>query len=183
MPNGEYVLEVKNVTKRFPGVLALDNAHLRVKPGQVHALMGENGAGKSTLMKVILGMYVPDGGEIYFEGGHVNIRNSSEALNMGISMIHQEISLVRHRTIAENIWIGREPGRFGLLDWKELYRMTDELLKKLGLEFNPKTLVRNLSVAGMQMVEIARAVSYDAKVIIMDEPTSALMEAEVNKLF
>jgi len=179
----KYILEVKNLSKRFPGVLALDKTQLKVRPGEVHALLGENGAGKSTLMKCILGMYKPDGGEIYFDGRRVTINNTSEALKIGISMIHQEISLVQHRTIAENIWIGREPGRFGILNWKALYKKAEEMLERLELDLNPKTIVGKLSVAGMQMVEIARAISYDSRVIIMDEPTSALMDNEVNKLF
>jgi len=179
----KYILEVKNLSKRFPGVLALDKTQLKVRPGEVHALLGENGAGKSTLMKCILGMYKPDGGEIYFDGRRVTINNTSEALKIGISMIHQEINLVQHRTIAENIWIGREPGRFGILNWKALYKKAEEMLERLELDLNPKTIVGKLSVAGMQMVEIARAISYDSRVIIMDEPTSALMDNEVNKLF
>jgi len=181
--DNKYILEVKNLSKRFPGVLALDKTQLKVRPGEVHALLGENGAGKSTLMKCILGMYKPDGGEIYFDGRRVTINNTSEALKIGISMIHQEISLVQHRTIAENIWIGREPGRFGILNWKALYKKAEEMLERLELDLNPKTIVGKLSVAGMQMVEIARAISYDSRVIIMDEPTSALMDNEVNKLF
>lgn len=183
MLDNKYILEVKNLSKRFPGVLALDKTQLKVRPGEVHALLGENGAGKSTLMKCILGMYKPDGGEIYFDGRRVTINNTSEALKIGISMIHQEISLVQHRTIAENIWIGREPGRFGILNWKALYKKAEEMLERLELDLNPKTIVGKLSVAGMQMVEIARAISYDSRVIIMDEPTSALMDNEVNKLF
>ena len=183
MLDDKYILEVKNLSKRFPGVLALDKTQLKVRPGEVHALLGENGAGKSTLMKCILGMYKPDGGEIYFDGRRVTINNTSEALKIGISMIHQEISLVQHRTIAENIWIGREPGRFGILNWKALYKKAEEMLERLELDLNPKTIVGKLSVAGMQMVEIARAISYDSRVIIMDEPTSALMDNEVNKLF
>ena len=183
MLDNKYILEVKNLSKRFPGVLALDKTQLKVRPGEVHALLGENGAGKSTLMKCILGMYKPDGGEIYFDSRRVTINNTSEALKIGISMIHQEISLVQHRTIAENIWIGREPGRFGILNWKALYKKAEEMLERLELDLNPKTIVGKLSVAGMQMVEIARAISYDSRVIIMDEPTSALMDNEVNKLF
>lgn len=183
MLDDKYILEVKNLSKRFPGVLALDKTQLKVRPGEVHALLGENGAGKSTLMKCILGMYKPDGGEIYFDGRRVTINNTSEALKIGISMIHQEINLVQHRTIAENIWIGREPGRFGILNWKALYKKAEEMLERLELDLNPKTIVGKLSVAGMQMVEIARAISYDSRVIIMDEPTSALMDNEVNKLF
>lgn len=183
MAGDKYILEVRNVSKRFPGVLVLDKTQLRVRPGQVHALMEENGAGKSTLMKIILGMYKPDEGEIYFDGKQVTINNSSEALKIGISMIHQEISLVQNRTIAENIWIGREPGRFGTINWKELYKKTEELLERMELNFDPRTIVSKLSVAGTQMVEIARAISYDSRVIIMDEPSSALMETEANKLF
>jgi len=181
---GDTVLEVKNISKAFPGVQALDRVHLRIKRGEVHALVGENGAGKSTLMKVILGIYKPDNGEIIINGTEKKINNPSDALKAGISMIHQEISLIPHRTIAENIWIGREPvDKLGLLDWKKLYRKTEELLEELNLKLNPKTIVKELSVSAMQMVEIARSVSYNSDIIIMDEPTSALTQAEVDILF
>lgn len=182
--NTEFVLEVRGISKAFPGVQALDQVHLQIKKGEVHALVGENGAGKSTLMKVLLGIYKPDCGEIFIKGSETKLNNSSEALNAGISMIHQEISLVPFRTIAENIWIGREPtNKLGLLDWKKLYAMTAQLFEDLNLKFNPKTIVKKLSISGMQMVEIARAVSYNSDVIIMDEPTSALTETEVDILF
>ncbi len=182
--NSEYVLEACRISKAFPGVQALDNVHLQIKKGEVHALMGENGAGKSTLMKILLGIYKADQGEILINGIERKINNSSDALKAGISMIHQEISLVPYRTIAENIWIGREPvNKLGLLNWKKLYEMTTQLFEDLNLKFNPKTLVNKLSISGMQMIEIARAVSYNSDVIIMDEPTSALTESEVKILF
>lgn len=181
----ECLLEMKEISKSFPGVRALDNVSLVVKRGEVHALVGENGAGKSTLMKVLIGLIHPDKGEIILRGEAVKIINPKVALNLGISMIHQEISLVPQRTVAENVWIGREPiiKGIGLLNWAELFRKTEKLLKELDIEINPREKVSNLSVAGMQMVEIARAISYDTDVIIMDEPTSALTEEEVEKLF
>lgn len=185
MSESEYVVEMKGIVKEFPGVKALDGVNLAVKKGEVHSLLGENGAGKSTLMKVLLGIYKQDEGEIFYKGQPVKIANPADALKIGISMIHQEISLVTDRTIAENVWIGREPTtKLGLLDWKKLYQMTEQLFNELDLAgFNPKTLVRRLSVAQQQMVEIARAISYNSDVIIMDEPTSALTEAEVEILF
>jgi inositol transport system ATP-binding protein len=185
MSESEYVVEMKGIVKEFPGVKALDGVNLAVKKGEVHSLLGENGAGKSTLMKVLLGIYKQDEGEIFYKGQPVKIANPADALKIGISMIHQEISLVTDRTIAENVWIGREPTtKLGLLDWKKLYQMTEQLFNELDLAgFNPKTLVRRLSVAQQQMVEIARALSYNSDVIIMDEPTSALTEAEVEILF
>lgn len=185
MSESEYVVEMKGIVKEFPGVKALDGVNLAVKKGEVHSLLGENGAGKSTLMKVLLGIYKQDEGEIFYKGQPVKIANPADALKIGISMIHQEISLVTDRTIAENVWIGREPTtKLGLLDWKKLYEKTEQLFNELDLAgFNPKTLVRRLSVAQQQMVEIARAISYNSDVIIMDEPTSALTEAEVEILF
>lgn len=182
--NFENVLEVRGISKAFPGVQALDNVSLQIKKGEVHALLGENGAGKSTLMKLLLGMYKPDCGEIFIKGTERKINNSSDALKAGIAMIHQEISLLPFQTIAENIWIGREPvDKLGLLDWKKLNAMTTQLLEDINLKFNPKTIVNHLSISGMQMIEIARAVSYNSDVIIMDEPTSALTETEVEILF
>ncbi|MGD9155939.1 MAG: sugar ABC transporter ATP-binding protein [Bacillota bacterium] len=176
---------MRSISKSFPGVRALQKVDIKVKWGEVHALVGENGAGKSTLMKVLLGMYQPDSGEIVFKGKVVNISSPKVALDLGISMIHQEISLVPQRTVAENIWIGREPTMkgIGLLNWAELFRKTEELLNSLNIEINPRSMVSNLSIAEMQMVEIARAISYETDLIIMDEPTSALTEDEVRKLF
>lgn len=182
-----YVLEMDEITKSFPGVKALDKVTLKVRPGTVHALMGENGAGKSTLMKCLFGLYSLDGGTIKFQGENVNIDGTKKALEMGISMIHQELHPIPHRTVMENIWVGRFP-RYGgkksfIVDHKKMYKMTKELLDELSIKIDPKTLLRDLSVSKAQTVEIAKAVSYNAKLIIMDEPSSSLTETEVDHLF
>lgn len=180
----QYVLEMNDIVKRFPGVLALDHANLKVRPGTVHALMGENGAGKSTLMKCLFGLYHPDEGEIIYNGQKINdIPNTKAALAMGISMIHQELHPIRFRPIMENVWIGRFPKKFGFVDHDKMYQDTVDLFKKIGLDVNPRDQARFVSASKLQLVEIARAVSYDAKIIIMDEPTSSLTENEVEYLF
>ncbi|GAE27981.1 inositol transport system ATP-binding protein [Halalkalibacter wakoensis JCM 9140] len=181
----DYILELKNVTKEFPGVKALDNVQLKVRKGSVHALMGENGAGKSTLMKIIIGMYTPDTGEIFFDGEKIKFNNINDSLDKGISMIHQELSPIPEMTIAENIFLGREPtyGKSGLVNNRELYQMTRDLLKSLEINLDPKTKMIDLSIANTQMVEIAKAISFDSKLVIMDEPTSAITEKEVAQLF
>jgi methyl-galactoside transport system ATP-binding protein/inositol transport system ATP-binding protein len=180
----EYLLEMKNIVKNFPGVQALKNVELKVRHGEIHSLMGENGAGKSTLMKCIAGIYTPTSGEIVFDGKVLEVYNPSQALAMGISMIHQELTPVLYRSIMENVWLGREPlTRIGLVDHKKMYEDTRELLKQIELEEDPATPMVNLTVAKMQMVEIAKAVSYNSKLIIMDEPTSALAEKEIKQLF
>ncbi|MDR2021418.1 MAG: sugar ABC transporter ATP-binding protein [Treponema sp.] len=182
--NGEYLLEMKNIVKTFPGVQALRGVNLQVRPGEIHALMGENGAGKSTLMKCIAGIYKPTSGEIFFDGQLREPYTPSEALGMGISMIHQELSPVLFRPIMENVWLGREPlTSLGLVDHKKMYEMTRGVLKEIELNEDPKTLMVSLTVAKMQMIEIAKAVSYNSKLIIMDEPTSALTEKEIKQLF
>ncbi len=178
-----YVLEMKNIVKVFPGVKALDGVSINLRPGRVHSLMGENGAGKSTLMKCIIGIHPPTSGEIIYKGKPVNIANTNTALQMGISMIHQELSPVLHRTIMENIWLGREPKKGIFVDHKKMYEQTKELLTDLGLDLDPKDKMANLTVAKMQMIEIAKAVSYNSEVVIMDEPTSALTDREVEHLF
>ncbi|MDO4232212.1 MAG: sugar ABC transporter ATP-binding protein [Lautropia sp.] len=181
---GEYILEVDNVRKEFPGVVALADVHLRVRPGSVHALMGENGAGKSTLMKIIAGVYNPDRGEVRFAGTPLSIKTPIDALNSGIAMIHQELNLMNTMTVAENIWIRREPkNSLGLIDHEEMSRMTQLLFDDLGIRLDPDVLVGELTVAQKQMVEIAKAVSYNSDVLIMDEPTSAITETEVEHLF
>lgn len=182
----ERLLEMKGITKVFPGVKALDNVDLQIDKGEIHALIGENGAGKSTLMKILIGLYKRDGGTIVFKGQEVNFESPSDALNAGISMIHQEISLVPTLTVAENIWLGRERNftKFGILNPKARNEATIELLQKIGLSnLDPKAIVKNLSVANMQLVEIARSVSYHSDLIIMDEPTSALTNVEVDLLY
>ena len=179
--SGQPILAVKNITKRFPGVLALDNVSVEFYPGEVHAVVGENGAGKSTLMKVMAGAYRPDGGEIYFGGEQVEFAHPQEAQNAGISIIYQEFNLLPERTVAENIFLGREPNRFGVVDQKQMESDTIEVLKQLEAEdtIRPDALLGSLSVAEQQAVEIAKAISYDARVLIMDEPTAALASHEV----
>ncbi|MFB9761498.1 sugar ABC transporter ATP-binding protein [Ectobacillus funiculus] len=183
--NTEYILELHNITKEFPGVKALDNIQLKVRKGTVHALMGENGAGKSTLMKIIFGVYTPDKGTIKFKGQEVQINGPKDALSKGISMIHQELSPVPDMTIAENIYLGREPmyGKTGWVNKKKMIEDTEKLFQSLQIDLNPRTKMRELSVANMQMVEIATAISYNADLIIMDEPTSAITDKEVDHLF
>ena len=178
------ILLMENISKSFPGVKALSEVNLTVHKGRIHALMGENGAGKSTLMKILDGIYSPDGGQIIFQGQPVMIDSTHTALKLGISMIHQELSPVPYMTVAENIFLGREPlGRYGLIDKRKLNADTKELLDRLEIEIKPTTMMKNLSVANIQMVEIAKAISYDASLIIMDEPTSAITEREVAHLF
>lgn len=181
----QYILEMQNITKEFPGVKALDNIQLKVKKGTVHALMGENGAGKSTLMKIIFGIYTPNHGTIKYKGKELNVSSTKEALKNGISMIHQELSPVPHMTVAENIFLGREPlkGKFGWVNDKKMVEDARELFEKLDMKIDPTSKMKDLSIANMQMVEIATAVSYHADLIIMDEPTSAITEKEVEQLF
>ncbi len=179
-----YILEMEDILKTFPGVLALDRVQLNVRPGTVHAFMGENGAGKSTLMKILMGIYKPDGGTIQFKGEPVEMPNPRTALKLGISMIHQELNPVLHMSIAENIWLGREPVKaFRLIDHEKMTSDTGELLKSLDIELDPDQKMIDLSVASRQMVEIAKAISYKAELIVMDEPTSAITEKEVEHLF
>jgi methyl-galactoside transport system ATP-binding protein/inositol transport system ATP-binding protein len=178
------ILIMKDIVKTFPGVKALKGVELSVKYGEIHALMGENGAGKSTLMKCLIGIHPPTSGQIYFEGNQIENYSTAEALKMGIAMIHQELSPVEHRSIMENIWLGREPKtKLGLVDHKKMYEMTKDVLKLIDFNEDPKTLMVSLTVANMQMIEIAKALSYNAKLIIMDEPTSALTNKEIDQLF
>ncbi len=179
------VLKMTNVTKTFPGVKALDNACIEVKEGEVHALMGENGAGKSTFMKVLNGLLQPDTGEIIFYDNIVQIHSPAEALSMGIAMIYQELNPVRDMTIAENIFLGREAtiGKSFFVDKHKNNQKADVLLKQFNLNVKPSQAMSSLSIAQMQMIEIIKAVSSGAKVIVMDEPTSSLTEEEINILF
>ncbi|MFD1382037.1 sugar ABC transporter ATP-binding protein [Rhodanobacter aciditrophus] len=182
--NSEYVLEVVDVRKEFPGVLALDDVQLKIRPGTVHALMGENGAGKSTLMKVIAGIYQPDRGEVRLRGEAITLETPLKAQESGVAMIHQELLLMNSMTVAENIWIRREPkNRFGLIDHDRMRGMTVELFDRLNIRLDPDAEISTLSVANRQMVEIAKAVSFNSDVLIMDEPTSAITETEVAHLF
>ncbi|MDO4701459.1 MAG: sugar ABC transporter ATP-binding protein [Erysipelotrichaceae bacterium] len=183
----DYILQMKNISKSFPGVKALDKVSLNIRPGTVHALMGENGAGKSTLMKCLFGIYKMDEGEIVFDGQPVHIKDTNDALHRGIAMVHQELQPILERSIAENIFCGRYPlkkiGPISIVDHAKMYQETEKLLKEVKLNFNPRIKLGNLSVSQMQSVEIAKAVSVNAKVVIMDEPTSSLTENEVEGLF
>ena len=184
----EYRLEMRGVCKSFPGVKALDHAQLCLHPGKVHALMGENGAGKSTLMKCMFGIYSMDEGEIYYEGKKVTIKDPLEALKMGIAMVHQELQPIPARTIGENIFLGRYPmkkflGFIPVVDHEKMYADTATLLKKVRMDFDPKQMLGELSVSQMQSVEIAKAVSANCKVLILDETTSSLTANEVEALF
>jgi len=184
MAMSEYILEMKGISKAFPGVQALDDVSFRLRGGTVHALMGENGAGKSTLMKCLFGVYSLDGGEIVYEGRAVKIANPFDALRKGISMVHQELQPIPERSIAENIFCGRYPTRLpGVVDHAKMNAETAEVLKKIGLDYDPEQKLGSLSVSQMQLVEIARAVSVNARIVIMDEPTSSLTSNEVTKLF
>jgi ribose transport system ATP-binding protein len=179
------LLSLTGVSKEFPGVKALNNVHFDLNKGEVHALVGENGAGKSTLMKILSGIYKKDTGEITYLGNHVNVNSPIEAHHLGISIIHQELNLMPHLTVAENIFIGRENRRKvrPFLNNTIQNQAATELLAELSLKLDPKTLVGDLTIAKQQMVEIAKAVSYRGEVIIMDEPTSSLTPAETDSLF
>ena len=179
----EVILRMQNIRKTFPGVVALDNVNLDVRSGTVHSLMGENGAGKSTLMKCLIGMYTPDKGTVELAGDIVRFKDTKDGLEHGISMIHQELSPVPEMMVAENIWLGREPrGRLGLLSPSAMFRKTRELFDEWKIDIDPRARMKDLTVSKQQMVEIAKAISYDAKIIIMDEPTSAIPEREVAHL-
>ena len=182
-----YKLELKGVCKSFPGVKALDGVQLAVRPGTVHALMGENGAGKSTLMKCLFGIYKMDAGEIYIDGQKTVINNPDEAMKQGIAMVHQELQPVLARSVAENMYLGRFPvkkyGPLQVIDHKTMYEETAKWLKEVKMDFDPKAQLGTLSIGQMQSVEIAKAVSHEAKVIIFDEPTSSLSDNEVEALF
>ncbi|GAB3941584.1 ribose ABC transporter ATP-binding protein RbsA [Spirosoma harenae] len=180
-----YILQVRGLTKSFAGVRALDNVQLNVRRGEVHALMGENGAGKSTLMKTLIGLLTPDSGEILLDGQPIKTGRVSGAGKRGISMIHQEMLIVPELTVAQNIFLGREKRRtlLGWIDEKALNQQASHLLTQMGVSIRPHVQMKYLSVAEMQMVEIAKAISEDANVIIMDEPTSALSDREVSTLF
>ena len=170
----EYYLEMKGISKSFPGVKALDNVSLSVRPGTVHALMGENGAGKSTLMKCLFGIYKMDAGEVLINGQKVSINNPDEAMKMGIAMVHQELQPVLPRSVAENMFLGRFPyhsyGPLKVIDHKKMNEDTAYWLKQVGMDFDPRTPLAELSIGQMQSIEIAKAVSHEAKVIIFDEP-------------
>ena len=181
----EPLVEMTGISKSFPGVRALDDCRFELLPGEVHALVGENGAGKSTLMNILAGIYHRDAGTIRVKGQEVEVASPRAAQNLGISIIHQELNLMGHLTVAQNIFIGREPRGVApfVLDEKRLNAKTRELLETLHIKLDPRARVSSLAVAQQQMVEIARALSHEAKVLIMDEPTSSLNEVETQRLF
>ncbi|GAB0113074.1 sugar ABC transporter ATP-binding protein [Acidisoma sp. C75] len=183
LTGAEPVLRLDGITKRFPGVLALDSVSFDLRPGEVHALCGENGAGKSTLMKIISGVQKPDAGTILYKGARRQFASTLEAERVGIAIIHQELNLVPHLDVAENIFLAREPRRGPFVDRRRLLREAEACLRRLGLTIDPRASVRSLSVAQQQMVEIAKALSINAQVLIMDEPTSSLTESETMVLF
>lgn len=179
----EYLLKMQNICKTFPGVKALDDVNIDIKPGEVHALLGENGAGKSTLMKVLNGVYQPDGGKIFVKGEEVTITDTHKAQALGISIVFQEFNLCQDVSVANNIFIGRMKNKFGIVDDKWLKKRTKEILDTLELTISPDAMVKELSVAEKQMVEIAKAISLDAQIIVFDEPTSSLTDTEIIQLF
>lgn len=180
----ELLLEMKNITKEFPGVKALNGVSLKVRPGTVHALMGENGAGKSTLMKCLFGIYQKDSGEILLEGEEVSFKNSKDALEHGVAMVHQELNQALKRNVMDNIWLGRYPSVMNfVVSEKQMLQKTREIFKELEITADPKAIMSTMPVAQRQMVEIAKAVSYHSKVIVFDEPTSSLTEQEAEHLF
>ena len=182
--NDNIVLHLESIVKTFPGVKALDGVQLDVYRGEVHALCGENGAGKSTLMKIIAGAQGYTSGHMYVNGQEVVFHSTKEAERQGIAMIYQEFNMVPDMSVAENMYLGRLPKTsYGAVDWKKLYQDAQEVLDRLGLKFDCKMKVRNLSVAESQMTEIAKCLTIGAKVIIMDEPTAALTDEEINILF
>ncbi|MEU1349781.1 sugar ABC transporter ATP-binding protein [Streptomyces sp. NPDC005795] len=183
MSNPDELLRIENIRKTFPGVVALDSVDFDLRRGEVHVLLGENGAGKSTLIKMLSGAYRPDSGTIYAEGVEVRIQSAQDAERLGIATIYQEFNLVPDLTVAENIFLGRQPRRFGLIDRKKMEADAEVLLGRVGLDVSPGARVRDLGIARLQMVEIAKALSLDARVLIMDEPTAVLTSEEVEKLF
>ena len=181
---GEYILEMKNIVKLFPGVRALDGMNLKIRSGSVHVIAGENGAGKSTLMKVINGDYAAEEGEVIYKGKTLGKRSIMETIQMGISMIRQEMNPIRQMTVAENIFLGREPQKVrGVVDFKRLNDKTNHLLRELEIPYKATQKLETMSIAAQQQIEIAKAMSTNASVIIMDEPTSAISDTEVNMLF
>lgn len=184
--NDDIILDIQNVTKRFPGIVALNDVTIQIRRGEVHGLCGENGAGKSTLMKILAGVYPHDSyeGKVIYEGKELKLgdRSIRQAIEEGIAIVYQELTLVPDMTVGENIFLGKEPTENGIINWNKVYASTQEILKKYKLDVPPHAVVKNLGVGKQQMVEIAKALSEDAKVLILDEPTSALTEAEIDKL-
>ncbi|MDR1827299.1 MAG: ATP-binding cassette domain-containing protein, partial [Methylobacteriaceae bacterium] len=183
MSEDTYRLQMLGMSKSFPGVKALDNARLQLRPGTVHALMGENGAGKSTLMKCLFGIYYPDEGDIILSGKPVRFLGPKDAMEHGVSMVHQELNQVLKRSVMENLWLGRFPKKYGLVSHSMMYRQTKKIFDDLEIDISPRALIGSLSVSKRQMVEIAKAVSYNSKILVLDEPTSSLTNEEVEHLF
>lgn len=186
MGSNNVLLKMENITKSFPGVRALDGVSLTVKAGTVHALMGENGAGKSTLMKCLFGVYSKDGGKIFLDGKEINFKNSKEALENGVAMVHQELNQALKRSVMDNMWLGRLPTVSKFLPFtseKKMYEETKRVFDTLSLDIDPRTIMGKMPVSQRQMAEIAKAVSYDSRVIVFDEPTSSLTDTEAQKLF
>ena len=183
MDHVENILSLKGVSKSFPGVKALDNVDFSVRKGEVHALAGENGAGKSTLMKILSGSYRKDEGTVEFDGRKVEVRSPKDAENLGLSIIYQELNIFQGLTVAENIYVGRQPKKNGVVDWKKMYTDAEKLFDELHIKLDVRKKVRGLSIAQQQMIEIAKAVSAHAKLVIMDEPTSSLATHETKLLF
>ena len=179
----EYLLQIKGVSKSFPGVQALSDVSLNVRPGTIHSLMGENGAGKSTLMKCLFGIYSVDDGEFLLGGKQVRFANAKQALDSGVAMVHQELNQVHTRSVMENIWLGRFPKKLFVINHKKMYENTLAIFKDLGIQIDPRRVIKSLSVSQRQMVEIAKAVSHNSRIIVFDEPTSSLTEDEVGHLF
>ena len=183
MAEADILLQMREITKAFPGIVALDHANLEVRRGEVHALVGENGAGKSTMIKILTGAYTRDGGTILFDGKEIDFRSPHQAQANGISTIYQEVNLVPLRSVAENIMMGREPMRYGLIDWRTMNAEAARLLEQVGINVDVTCPLQEYNIAIQQMVAIARAVSFDSKLVVMDEPTSSLDEHEVDTLF
>lgn len=179
----EYILEMKDIQKSFPGVRALDGIDFRLKPGEIHSLMGENGAGKSTLIKILTGVYRKDGGSIIFDGREVEINGTIDAQNMGISTVYQELNMIPYLSVGENIFLGRYPKKGNMIDWKKLYKDAGELLQGMGLHIDAQAILNTYGTAAQQMISIARAISLNCKIIVLDEPTSSLDTDEVQMLF
>ena len=183
MDHKKVIVELKEITKIFPGVKALDGVSFDIREGEVHSLCGENGAGKSTLIKVMTGAHQADGGEFLIDGAPVHIKSTQESISLGISCVYQELSIAPQLDVAKNLFIGNLPMKSGMVDHKTLYRRSSEILSELGMEISPKTIAGDLSVGQQQMIEIGRALTRNARVIIMDEPTSSLSESETETLF
>ncbi len=179
----DILLEMKNISKEFPSVKALSDVSLVVRRGSVHALMGENGAGKSTLMKCLFGIYSADSGKVFLDGREVSFKNPADALENGVAMVHQELNQALSRSVMENIWLGRYPTAFGVVRDGKMYSDTKKILSELDINVSPKKIMGSMSVSDRQMVEIAKAVSYNSKIIVLDEPTSSLNDREVEHLF